>query len=155
MSEGVQRHLLMVAPHLFDADDPRYADEGERAWALDVAAAWRPLCLPAPQQDLAQAYRAAFELGAIQRMRIAAGATQTIGVAGAVVRRKEGDVETQYSEGKVAAVSTTGGDTGPGTPYALWKELWSLCIVGGTDGGGNPIQPPRRGHILAGTKRFC
>ena len=141
-------YLEVVAPYLYNPDDARYSDEGERAVALAVAEAWRPTCLPAERQNLAQAYRAAFELSAWARMRQAAGAAQQIQPAGAVVERQEGDVRVKYSEGKVAATTSTGTDTGPGTPYALWREMWLLCAAVPGEAGGGTEGPPRRGGII-------
>lgn len=143
-------HLQRVAPYLFDQDDPRFADAGLVEWGLAAAEGWRPTCLSDERQNLAQAYRAAFEIESLRRIDAAsssASTTQTVGVAGAVIERQEGDVRVRYSDGKTTtAASTSGSNAGPSTAFARWQELWSLCQATGVDGA--PLQPVRRGAII-------
>lgn len=144
-------HLQRVAPYLYDPDDARFADADMIAWALDAAEPWRPSCLPPERQNLAQAYRAAYELLSLARTEAssATNTTSTVGVAGAVVERQEGDLRIRYSDGKTTtSVSATGSNAGPSTHYAKWAEMWMLCggVVDGTAPG--TTEPVRRGGII-------
>lgn len=144
-------HLERVAPYLFDPDDPRFADADLVGWALAVAEPWRPSCLPAERQNLAQAWRAAFEILSLPRVDAssASGATQTVGVAGAVVERQEGDVRVRFSDGKTTTgITASGTNAGPGTAYSRWLELWSLCGGVAPDGSGGTETAVRRGALI-------
>lgn len=144
-------HLERVAPYLYDPDDARFADAELRAWGLAAAEGWRPTCLGEERQNLAQAWRALYELESLRRTDAASSSTsstQTVGVAGALVEVREGDVTRRYSDGKTTTgVSQTSSNAGPGTAWSRWNELWSLC-GGATGADGQPVAPVRRGGII-------
>lgn len=103
--------------------------------ALDLAAAYRPACLSAEQQDAAQVWYAAFILYS-RAVQTAGGAGGSGGIVPANVQsEKEGDLQRTYRSGGSSA------DTSTGDPYGFltrWKALASQCIGGGiTVGHGN------------------
>lgn len=101
--------LDFLAPGLADVS----VEDKQRA--LDLAAAYRPACLPEDKQDLAQLYYAIYLL--YLRVEQAPGNAIPWGV----ISEKEGDVQKTYGN---SGVSRSGGF------YDQWKSLWDLCGFG-------------------------
>ncbi|HEX3161165.1 MAG TPA: DUF4054 domain-containing protein [Pseudolabrys sp.] len=94
----------------------------DKTMALTIAAAYRPPCLTEPQQDLAQAYYAAYILYGQQLSKAAAS---TPAIPAGVVMEKEGDLQRQYGKND--------GTDGVGDPYGYydnWKRLMDICGTG-------------------------
>jgi hypothetical protein len=94
----------------------------DKTMALTIAAAYRPPCLTEPQQDLAQAYYAAYLL----YMQGASASAGTQPIPYGVVMEKEGDLQRQY--GKNAG--SDGTVTDPYGYYDNWKRLMDICGTG-------------------------
>lgn len=110
-------HLAMAYPALVAG-----LAEDVTAWALAVAADYRPRCLSEERQNLAQAHYAAHLLTArAEQQAAAAGGAPS----GPVIEQREGDVTLRYG---AAAAGTP--SPGPSAPYAAWKALSDLCSRG-------------------------
>lgn len=156
MPDAVE-HMRFAYPFLFDANDDRFVPDEDMDWAMGVATAFRPSCLPVELQNLAQAHYAAYVLSS----RLAAPGvfgtvtnTASQNVAGPIVERQEGNVRTKYANGGFGTASSTttrqsgGGLPGPAAPYAAWAALAAMCgPVPGIDPA-NPALSNTRGGII-------
>lgn len=136
-------------PFLFDGADARYVPPSEMDMALVVALDFRPACLTEDRQNQAQAHYAAYVVEFRARTK-AAGiqGNVTATVAGPIIEKREGDTSVKYATSANAASSSAIRDqlTGPGTPYAAWRNLWEICSGATVDGQ----LPVRRGAIITG-----
>ena len=137
-------------PSIFNGETIAYASPQDIAMALSVAENFRPSCLPADQQNQAQAHYAAYVLQfreAAKVVGMTATEVATAVVAGPIVEKQEGSTRVKYSE----KVSTESNNTaqvmsmisGPKTPYAAWLALWNMCL--GVDATGVAT---KRGGII-------
>lgn len=108
-------HLDLGYPGLAEA-----AGDAATAWAISVAEAYRPGCLPTDRQDLAQAYYAAFLLmGRTASAQTVAGQPSRPSL---ILEEKEGDNSVKYADPGVAG--------GYPTAYEAWKRLSDICSRG-------------------------
>ena len=93
---------------------------GDKQKALDIAAGYRPQCLPEAKQDEAQAWYAAWLL--YGRLQQQAGQDQGVTPLLGVVSEKEGDLSRTY--GRAA------GAEDPAGFFGQYKRLADLCGFG-------------------------
>ena len=148
-----REHLSFAYPFLLDPADPRSAEEDVIAWAEDIAAEYRPTCLSAERQNLAQAHYMAYVLLARVATQAASGSTTNVTRAPVVIEEQQGDVRVRYgnADGSTTTVRS-GSDSGPMTAYAAWRALAEICgpIAGGETStpGVNTTGPRYRGGII-------
>lgn len=137
-------------PSIFNGETLAYASPQDIAMALSVAENFRPTCLPADQQNQAQAHYASYVLQfreAAKSVGMTATETATAVVAGPIIEKQEGTTRVRYSE-KVSTTTNNAAQalnmvSGPGTPYAAWLAMWNMCL--GVDASGAVA---KRGGII-------
>jgi hypothetical protein len=106
-------HLDLAYPGLAEAAGAHAA-----AWALEVAADYRPSCLSAIRQDLAQAYYAAHLLMSRQ---------PTTGSTGSVAQRPSVILEEKEGDNSIKYADPNAGAGLQASAYDNWKRLADIC----------------------------
>jgi hypothetical protein len=149
--------------HFFDGENVNYASPPDVDMALAVGNDFRPACLPTDRQNQAQAHYAAYVLEFRNKVKAAnlsvSSAMQAV-ISGPAIEIQEGSTRVKYSE-KASSSSSSGSVqqiqsdlTGPGTAYAAWFSLWSICALMGLDpitglpGSPENIVPVANGGII-------
>jgi hypothetical protein len=144
MSEGAVvpptalEYLQLFFPQYFDPDDPAYMDPVLVDAILDIAEDARPPCLSEKQQNLAQAYFAAYLIDV--RQQTSSGQT-AVTVAGPITSEREGDIAVTYADLSSSNQTNSRTQAPPATAWDQWNRMWIRCTRGTiTTRFGDPCQ---------------
>ena len=139
-------YLEFFYGHFFDGENVNYASPPDVDMALEIASQFRPACLldTDNRKNQAQAHYAAYILefrNKVKSLNLSVSSAMQAVIAGPAIEIQEGTTRVKYSEKSSSSSSSSSSSlqqvqsdlTGPGTAYAAWFSLWSLCALMGLD----------------------
>lgn len=127
---AVEQILKLFYPQYFDPADPAYVDNVIMQQLDIIAQEARPWCLPANQQNMAEALYLAYLISL--RTHTSSGQSSGSVVAGPVISEREGDIQITYADmTKSTGITPAGMSQRPSSdPWDAWNRLWTRCAQG-------------------------